>query len=246
MKRFEGKAAIVTGATGGIGLAICKRLGEEGAKVVAAALRKDAVEDVARQTVAAGAPDAFGAICDVSDEAGVKATVEACIERFGRMDVVVNNAGLMTFKRLEDFTQGDWIEVFAVDLLGAVHFTREAFHRMGPGGAIVNIASVHAVMTTPNVAPYAAAKAALLSLTRSSAIEGKPKGIRANAILPGAIDTPMLWSNPNLKSGAEKIDPKDVGKPEDVAGAAAFLASADAAFVTGASLEVDGGRLAQL
>jgi NAD(P)-dependent dehydrogenase (short-subunit alcohol dehydrogenase family) len=136
--------------------------------------------------------------------------------------------------------------VFAVDLLGAVHFTREAFRRMGQGGAIVNIASVHAVMTTPNVAPYAAAKAALLSLTRSTAIEGKPKGIRANAILPGAIDTPMLWSNPNLKSGAEKLDPKDIGKPEDIAGAVAFLASADAAFVTGASLEVDGGRLAQL
>jgi meso-butanediol dehydrogenase / (S,S)-butanediol dehydrogenase / diacetyl reductase len=246
MKRFEGKTAIVTGATGGIGLAICKRLAEEGAKVVAAALRQDAVDDAARQTKAAGAPDAFGVVCDVSEQAAVEAAVKACIERFGRLDVVVNNAGLMTFKRLEDFTQGDWIEVFAVDLLGAVHFTREAFHRMGPGGAIVNIASVHAVMTTPNVAPYAAAKAALLSLTRSSAIEGKPKGIRANAILPGAIDTPMLWSNPNLKSGAEKLDPKDVGKPEDIAGAVAFLASADAAFVTGASLEVDGGRLAQL
>jgi NAD(P)-dependent dehydrogenase (short-subunit alcohol dehydrogenase family) len=246
MKRFEGKAVIVTGASGGIGLAICKRLGQEGAKVVAAALRQDAVDDAARQAMAAGAPDAFGTVCDVADEAAVEATVAACIDRFGRMDVVVNNAGLMTFKRLEDFTQGDWIEVFAVDFLGAVLFTRQAFHRMGRGGSIVNIASVHAVMTTPNVAPYAAAKAALLSLTRSTAIEGKPKGIRANAILPGAIDTPMLWSNPNLRSGAERLDPKDVGKPEDIAGAVAFLASDDAAFVTGASLEVDGGRLAQL
>jgi NAD(P)-dependent dehydrogenase (short-subunit alcohol dehydrogenase family) len=246
MQRFAGKAVIVTGASGGIGLAICKRLGEEGAKVVAAALRQEAVDDVARQAIAAGAPDAVGVICDVSDEAAVEATVKACIDRFGRFDAVVNNAGLMTFKRLEDFTQGDWVEVFAVDLLGAVHFTRQAFHRMDQGGAIVNIASVHAVMTTPNVAPYAAAKAALLSLTRSTAIEGKAKGIRANAILPGAIDTPMLWSNPNIRSGAETIDRKDVGKPEDVAGAVAFLASGDAAFVTGASLEVDGGRLAQL
>jgi len=136
--------------------------------------------------------------------------------------------------------------VLKVDLLGAAHFTRQAFLHMGKGGAIVNIASVHAVMTTPNVAPYAASKAALLSLTRSTAIEGKAKGIRANAILPGAIDTPMLWANPNLKSGAEKLDPKDVGKPENIAAAAAFLASDDAAFVTGASLAVDGGRLAQL
>ena len=246
MKRFEGKVAIVTGATGGIGLAICKRLGAEGAKVVAAALRQDALDDVAQQTKAAGAPDAFGQVCDVADEAAVEAAALVCIERFGRLDVVVNNAGLMTFKPLEDFTQKDWLQVLSVDLLGAMHFTRQAFQRMGPGGGIVNIASVHAVMTTPNVAPYAASKAALLSLTRSAAIEGKPKGIRTNAILPGAIDTPMLWANPNLKSGAEKLDPKDVGKPEHIAGAVAFLASDDAAFVTGASLAVDGGRLAQL
>jgi NAD(P)-dependent dehydrogenase (short-subunit alcohol dehydrogenase family) len=246
MKRFEGKAVIVTGATGGIGLAICKRLGAEGAKVVAAALRQDALDDATAQTKAAGAPDAFGVVCDVSDEAAVEAAANACVERFGRLDVVVNNAGLMTFKPLEDFTQKDWLAVLSVDLLGAMHFTRQAFQRMGKGGAIVNIASVHAVMTTPNVAPYAASKAALLSLTRSAGIEGKPKGIRANVILPGAIDTPMLWSNPNLKSGAEKLDPKDVGKPENIAGAVAFLASDDAAFVTGASLAVDGGRLAQL
>lgn len=246
MKRFEGKAAIVTGGTGGIGLAICQRLGQEGARVVIAALRKDAVDQVAEQTKAAGAPDAFGAVCDVSDEAAVEAAAKACVERFGRLDVVVNNAGLMTFKSLEDFTGKDWLEVLSVDLLGAMNFTRQAFRRMDRGGAIVNIASVHAVMTTPNVAPYAASKAALLSLTRSAGIEGKAKGIRANVILPGAIDTPMLWSNPNLKSGAEKLDPKDVGKPEHIAAATAFLASDDAAFITGASLAVDGGRLAQL
>ena len=246
MKRFEGKAAIVTGGSGGIGAAICKRLGEEGCRVVVAATRQNAVDEAAEQTRAAGAPDAFGMVCDVSDEAAVEATTKACLDRFGRLDGVVNNAGLMTFKPLQDFTQDDWLEVLKVDLLGAMHFTRQAFQHMGAGGAIVNVASVHAVMTTPNVAPYAASKAALLSLTRSTAIEGKAKGIRANAILPGAIDTPMLWSNPNLKSGAEKLDPKDVGKPEHIAGATAFLASEDAAFVTGASLAVDGGRLAQL
>ncbi len=246
MLRFEGKAAIVTGGSGGIGAAICKRLGEEGCRVVVAATRQNAVDEAAEQTKAAGAPDAFGMVCDVADEAAVERAAKACVERFGRLDVVVNNAGLMTFKPLQDFTQDDWLDVLKVDLLGAVHFTRQAFRHMGQGGAIVNIASVHAVMTTPNVAPYAASKAAVLSLTRSAAIEGKAKGIRANVILPGAIDTPMLWANPNLKSGAEKLDPKDVGKPEHIAGATAFLASDDAAFVTGASLAVDGGRLAQL
>ena len=96
------------------------------------------------------------------------------------------------------------------------------------------------------MAPYAAAKAAVLSLTRSSAIEGKPKGLRINAVLPGAIDTPMLWDNPNVKSGVEKINPNDVGKPEDVAATIAYLASDDAAFVQGAEVRVDGGRLDNL
>lgn len=96
------------------------------------------------------------------------------------------------------------------------------------------------------VTSYAAAKAAVLSLTRSSAIEGKPKGIRVNAILPGAIDTPMLWENPNIKAGLEKIDKDSVGKPEDIAGVVTFLASNDAAFVHGAMIEVDGGRLDRL
>ena len=246
MNRFEGKAAIVTGGTGGIGTAIAVRLGQEGCRVLLAALHQDELDKAAAQAKAAGAPDAFGMVCDVSDEAAVEATAKACLDRFGRLDVIVNNAGLMTFKALPDFTQDDWLEVLKVDLLGAMHFTRQAFLHMDSGGAIVNVASVHAMMTTPNVAPYAASKAALLSLTRSTGIEGKAKGIRANAILPGAIDTPMLWSNPNLKSGAEKLDPKDVGKPEHIAGAVAFLASDDAAFVTGASLAVDGGRLAQL
>ncbi len=127
--------------------------------------------------------------------------------------------------------------------MGAAHFTRQALLHVKPGGAI---ASVHAVMTTANVAPYAAAKAAILSLTRSTAIEGKAKGLRANAVLPGAIDTPMFWTNPNLKSGAEKLDPKDVGKPDNIAAAVAFLASADAAFIIGVAPPVDGGRLAQL
>jgi NAD(P)-dependent dehydrogenase (short-subunit alcohol dehydrogenase family) len=126
-----------------------------------------------------------------------------------------------------------------------VHFTKQAFLHM-KGGAIVNIASIHALVTSPLVAPYAAAKAATLSLTRSASIEGRDKGIRANVVLPGAIDTGMLWANPNVKSGAEKIDPKDVGKPEDVAAAVAFLASDDAAFITGTALRVDGGRLDRL
>ena len=158
----------------------------------------------------------------------------------------MNNAGLMTFKSLEELTSEDWQKVLNVDLFGAVHFTKQAFLTMKPGGAIVNVASIHAVMTEPLVAPYAAAKSAVVSLTRSASIEGKAKGIRVNVVLPGAIDTPMLWDNPNVKSGAEKVDRSMVGKPEDIAAAIAFLASDDAAFVTGTALRVDGGRLDRL
>lgn len=244
--RFEGRVAIVTGSTSGIGLATAQRLGAEGAHVVVVSRRAEATQKVVQDLEASGAPEAVGVACDVANEPEVEAVVTRTLERFGRLDVVVNNAGLMLFKPLEAFTTEDWLKVLGVDLLGAVHFTRRAFLHMSSGGVIVNVASVHALMTSPLVAPYAAAKAALLSLTRSASIEGKSRGIRANAVLPGAIDTPMLWENPNVKSGAEKIDPADVGRPEDVAAAIAYLASDEAAFVTGEFMRVDGGRLDRL
>jgi NAD(P)-dependent dehydrogenase (short-subunit alcohol dehydrogenase family) len=239
--RLRDKVAIVTGATGGIGLAVAKRFAAEGAKVALADLDAGKAEDAAKGIDGA----ALGLRCEVSTEAEVEQTCREVTERFGRLDVVVNCAGLMTFTPLGQLTGADWIKVLGVDLLGAFYFTKQLILRR-QGGAIVNIASVHAMETTANVAPYAAAKAALLSLTRSTAIEGNAQGLRSNAILPGAIDTPMLWTNPNLKSGAETLDEADVGKPEDIAAAAAFLASDDAAFITGAALAVDGGRLAKL
>lgn len=240
--RFQGQAAIVTGGAGGIGRAIAKRLAAEGARVVVADLSVDAAEHAAKAI-----PDAVAVACDVGDEAAVVAAVDRCVDTFGRLDIVVNNAGLMTFKPIADLAAADWLSVLKVDLIGAALFTSQAFRRMGEnGGAVVNIASIHAERTSPLAAPYAAAKAGLVSLTRTAAIEGRAKRIRVNAVLPGAIDTPMLWSNPNVSSGAETIDPKDVGKAEDVAGAVAFLASADADFVTGTTLVVDGGRLAKL
>ncbi len=244
--RFQNKTAIVTGPSGGIGLAIALRLASEGARIVMADRSQEQARALVGQVKAAGAPDVWVSRCDVSVEADVAATVAGAVQRFGRVDAVVNNAGIMGFKALEDLTGEDWMRVLGVDLMGAFHFTKHAFRAMEPGGAIVNIASIHAVETEALAAPYAAAKAALLSLTRTASIEGKAKGIRSNAILPGAIDTPMLWSNPNVKSGAEKIDKSDVGRPEDVAAAVAFLASDEAAFITGTTLNVDGGRLARL
>lgn len=244
--RFTDKVVIVTGAASGIGLATAKRLGSEGARVVIADLNEEKARESARHILEAGAPDALPSVCDVSKEDNVIATVGGTLQKFGRLDVVVNNAGLMIFKPLEQHDESDWLKILHVDLLGAFFFTKQAFLRMKPGGAIVNVSSIHAVETTPLVASYAAAKAALLSLTRSAALEGKPRGIRVNAVLPGAIDTPMLWDNPNIKSGQETVHPADVGKPEDIAALIAYLASEDAAFIQGAMVRADGGRLDRL
>jgi NAD(P)-dependent dehydrogenase (short-subunit alcohol dehydrogenase family) len=241
--RLTGRVAIVTGAGGGIGGAIVERLAGEGANVVLADLHEARAGAIAGKLPTPG----FARACNVASEADVEGCAAAAVDRFGRLDIVVNNAGLMTFKPLSDWTFDDWEQVLRVDLIGAAMFTRELFRRAGPaGGAIVNVASVHAERTTADCAPYSAAKAALLSLTRTASIEGRSRQIRANALLPGAIDTPMLWNNPNLKSGAERVDPADVGQPGDIAAAVAFLASDDARFVTGAALAVDGGRLAHL
>jgi NAD(P)-dependent dehydrogenase (short-subunit alcohol dehydrogenase family) len=245
-QRFTDKVAIVTGAASGIGLATAKRLGSEGARVVIADLNEEKAKTAAQSVKDAGAPDALAMVCDVSREDQVEAAVQSTLEKFGRLDVVVNNAGLMVFKPLEEHTENDWLKILHVDLMGAFFFTKQAFLQMKEGGAIVNVSSIHAEETTPLVASYAAAKAALLSLTRSAALEGKPKGIRVNAILPGAVDTPMLWNNPNVESGAEKVDPHFVGKPEDIAATIAYLASDDAAFVQGAAVRADGGRLDRL
>ena len=244
--RFQNKVVIITGGAGGIGLATAKRLASEGARIVLADLNQASLDAAVPEVQAAGAPDVLASLCNVADEGQVEATVQATLAKFGRLDVVVNNAGLMQFKALEELTGEDWLRVLSVDLLGAFYFTKQAFLHMKPGGAVVNVASIHAIATEALVAPYAAAKAAVLSLTRSAAIEGAPKGLRINAVLPGAIDTPMLWNNPNVKSGVEKINPSDVGKPENVAAAIAFLASEDAEFVQGSELLVDGGRLDHL
>ena len=244
--RFQDKVALVTGGASGIGLATAKRLGSEGARIVLVSRSQQHLDAAVPEVRAAGAPDVWSCVCDVADETQVEATVAATLAKFGRLDVLINNAGLMEFKPLEDWTGADWLRTLSVDLLGAFYFTKQAFLHMKPGGAIVNVASIHAIETSPLVAPYAAAKAALLSLTRSSSLEGKAKGLRTNVVLPGAIDTPMLWDNPNIKSGVETIDKADVGRPEDVAAAIAYLASDDATFVQGAEVRVDGGRLDKL
>lgn len=243
---FQDQVIVITGGAGGIGWETAREFGRQGGRIAVVDRNKVKACAAAQAVKEEGAPDAIGIECDVSQEQQVQKTVDQVVTQWGRLDVVVNNAGVMTFKPLVELTAEDWWKVLQVDLLGAFFFIKNAFQHMKTAGAIVNVSSIHAIETTPGTAPYAAAKAGLLSLTRSAALEGKKQGVRVNAVLPGAIDTPMLWNNPNVKAGLEKIQRTDVGRPEDIARVIVFLASRQAAFVQGASILVDGGRLSQL
>jgi NAD(P)-dependent dehydrogenase (short-subunit alcohol dehydrogenase family) len=239
------RSVIITGGLGGIGLATARMFAAEGASILLLDARADTVA-ATESLIDAGARQALSAVVDVADESAVSEVVELACSRFGRIDVLVNVAGMMIYKPIAELRAADWRRLFDVNLIGAALLIGHAFRRMPPGGCVVNIASVHARRTSPLVSPYAAAKAGLVSLTRSAAIEGKPLGIRVNAILPGAIDTQMLRDSPNIRSGAEVIDPADLGQAEDIAALAAFLASDAARFITGEDIVADGGRMGRL
>jgi len=154
---------------------------------------------------------------------------------------MVNNAAMMTFKKLVDLTSAEWDQVMAVNLRSVFLFCKYTIPHMDHG-AIVNISSVHAHETTANVVPYASSKGAMEAFIRGVSLEYPYPKLRINCVAPGAVDTPMLWNNPNIKSGAEKVEGA-VGKPEELAAAICFMASDDASYINGTTLVVDGGRL---
>ena len=189
----------------------------------------------------AGGQAAF-AKTDVSNSAQVQAAIKTAVDRWGRLDVIVNDAAMMTFTPIVDLPEDQWDKVMAVNMRSVFLFCKYGVPHMGPGSAIVNISSVHAHETTRNVVPYASSKGAMEAFTRGFSEELADRQIRINCVAPGAVDTPMLWNNPNVKSGAEKVTGA-IGKPEDLAAAICFLASDEARFVNGTTLIVDGGRL---
>jgi glucose 1-dehydrogenase len=172
----------------------------------------------------------------------VQAAVRAAVDKWGRVNVVVNDAAMMTFKPVVDLPDEDWDKVLGVNLRSVFLFCKYAVPHMPAGGAIVNISSVHAHETTKEVVPYATSKGGMEAFTRGFSVEIAPQKIRINCVAPGAVDTPMLWNNPHVKSDAEQIEGA-VGKPEDIAAAVCFLASDEARFITGTTLVADGGRL---
>ncbi len=250
--RLQGKVAIVTGATEGIGAAIARLFGVEGARLVLIARRP---EPGARMVAELGTGAACFVAGDVAQEATAAAGVKAALENYGSLDVLVNNAAVDFARDVLDTTREDLERVFQVNFFGAFAMLREAGRvmRRGGGGSIVNVTSRNASVGVPAMGAYAAAKGALLSLTRVAAIEWAGYGIRVNAVAPGLTDTPLIrtWINEQSEPVRFEEDLKAsvplgrLARPEEVAQAVLYLASDESAHVTGASLPVDGGYTAR-
>ena len=239
--RFSNKTCIVTGGGSGIGRATCLQMAAEGGRIVVADLHLETAQATATQIVAAGG-QAIAVAVDVGNSAQVQAVVAAAVKAYDKIDVIVNDAAMMTFTPILDIAESDFFHVIATNLGSVFLFAKYGVPHMAPGSAIVNLSSVHAHATTKNVVPYASSKGGIEAFTRGFSLEMEEKQIRVNCVAPGAVDTPMLWDNPNVKSGVEKVTGA-IGKPEQLAAAICFLACDDASFVTGTTLIVDGGRL---
>lgn len=258
MRRFEGKTVVVTGGSRGIGAAIARRFATEGAQVVVAA-NEPAVETVAAAIRASGG-SAHAFVADVTDKASVVALYDEAERRFGGIDVSIQNAGVITIARIEAMTEAEWDKIMDVNTKGVFLCCQEAIARMrrhGRGGSLINTASGQArqgFIFTPH---YAASKFGVVGLTQSLAKELAKEGITVNAFCPGIIDTDMWAYNDeawgkllgDYKPGelmaewVETIPMGRAGTGEDVAGLVTFLASADARYITGQTINVDGGLI---
>ncbi len=238
--RFTNKVCIVTGAGSGIGKATALRIASEEGSV--AVIDRD--EEGGNETVDIISAQNGAAIfvkCDVGIEDEIKHAVDATLEKWGKIDVLVNNAAMMTFKKIVDLSSDEWDMVMRVNIRSVFLFCKYTIPLMDHG-SVVNISSVHAHETTANVIPYASSKGAMEAFVRGASQEYPSSKARFNCVAPGSVDTPMLWNNPNVQSGLEKPTGA-IGKPEELAAAICFLASDEASFINGTTLVVDGARL---
>lgn len=250
-QRLQGKIAFVTGASSGIGEATAIRFAQEGALVVLCGRREAALAVVQEKILSAGG-QAEIAVADVSDEAAYVGAIESTAQRHGRLDILVNNAMAFTWGAVDTMSTDDWHANFRTTVDGTFWGTRTAMRLMKEkgGGSIVNISSICGQFGTAWMSGYSAAKAAVNNFSRAVASEGAPYGVRCNVVIPGVVDTPAMagmMSDDKARGNTEKLIPmKRVGQPVELANAILFLASDEASYVTGACLNVDGGRSSDL
>lgn len=248
--RLKDKVAIVTGAARGIGLACAQRYAAEGAKVVLSDVNAEDGEARTQEIVAEGGEAIFQA-CDVGDKAAVEAMIARTVEVYGRLDILVANAGIVHAEEFLDLAEEDFDRVIRVNLKGVFLTGQAAARQMvkqGGGGAIVNMSSVNAVMAIPSITPYVVAKGGVNQLTKTMALALADKGIRVNAIGPGSIATELaqaVMNDPEKAKGALMRTPMGrFGEPDEIASVAVFLATEDSSYITGQTIYPDGGRLA--
>ncbi|MBA00941.1 MAG: short-chain dehydrogenase [Chloroflexi bacterium] len=249
--RLESKKVIITGGGSGIGRAICKLFTQQGASVVIADIDEDGMHQTAEQIQSEGGK-CLAIRTDVASEESVKELISQSKKFLGGLDILVNDAAVFVFGAIDNVNLSDWEKVFSVNVIGSANTVKYALPELknSSSPAIVNIASVSSFIAQPSFVPYNASKGALLQLTRCLAMDLAEFNIRVNAVCPGSIYTPaterhMAFENANreefLKKAADASLLKRVGKPEEIAYAALFLASDEASFITGEHLVVDGG-----
>jgi NAD(P)-dependent dehydrogenase (short-subunit alcohol dehydrogenase family) len=253
MTRLDGKVAIVTGGGSGLGRAISLRFASEGAQVIAADVNEAGAQETVRLATEQGAraDQVIARSLDVTNEQACSAAVDAVLAEWGKLDVMVANAGIGTFGPLATLTLADWQRVLDVNLTGVFLCAKYAFRAMQDnGGVIIATASVAGMEGTPNLGAYGPSKAAVIQLVKTIALEGARYNIRANALCPVWTNTPMVDAlvAGDPQRGRERLSRMvplgRLGQPEDIANVAAFLASDEAAFLSGIAVPIDGGHTA--
>ena len=247
--RLDGRTALVTGASRGIGRQAALTLAAAGATVVLAARSEEDLAEAAAAARQAGAPDALVAVTDVLDEEAVQAAVATAVDTTGRLDVVVNVAGGQGFTAyVADTRTEGWDKVLGLNLRSVFLGCKAAMAHLPPGGSIVNVASIAGFTASPGLAAYGAAKAGVIALTRTLAVEAAPHGVRVNCLAPGWVRTELtrrMWSDPETSRAlVAQIPLGRWADVEELAGPLLLLASDAGSYITGATLVVDGGLLA--